>query len=75
MVGESPKLYKHVLAIAEEVKNVLVVKLLNPDLIVISREFVIVRNCFIDAIKMGIFKTALYKKYKCFLLLTDCGID
>lgn len=36
-----------------------VINLLNPDLIVIGGEFVMVQNFFIDAIRMGIKKTAL----------------
>lgn len=36
-----------------------VVNLLNPDLIVIGGEFVMVKDFFIDAIKLGIKKTAL----------------
>ena len=46
-----------------------VVNLLNPDLIVIGGEFVMVKDFFIDAIKMGIKKTALVDT------LANCRIE
>ena len=46
-----------------------VVNLLNPDLIVIGGEFVMVKDFFIDAIKMGVKKTALVDT------LANCRIE
>lgn len=51
-----------------------VVNLLNPDLIVIGGEFVMVKDLFIDAVKVGIRRTAFFEALQnCVILPSSLG--